>query len=83
MTLTCKNSKKIALNSREVGVLDQSKAALCRLGRRSPILNHGDHESSIIILGGTVSYMKIEFYYIVVIVVVVVVVAKQIIIESY
>lgn len=24
LTLTCKNSKKIALNSREVGVLDQS-----------------------------------------------------------
>ena len=28
LTLTCKNSKKIALNSREVGVLDQSKRSL-------------------------------------------------------
>jgi hypothetical protein len=28
LTLTCKNSKKIALNSREVGVLNQSTCGL-------------------------------------------------------
>ena len=31
LTLTCKNSKKIALNSREVGVLYQSTSTLLRV----------------------------------------------------
>ena len=33
LTLTCKNSKKIALNSREVGVLDQSSLPPGRAGK--------------------------------------------------
>ena len=34
LTLTCKNSKKIALNSREVGVLNQSTVAGKNEGNR-------------------------------------------------